>query len=50
VQLEIPEIVLDGVPGVIPALKPDDKIGVFSEIIDHPAFALISPVDPDKNP
>jgi hypothetical protein len=39
----------DGVPGVIPPLKPDDHIGEFSQKVNDLPFALISPLHPNNN-
>ena len=48
-QFESTEIVFNGVSGVVAALKPDNNISIAGEIINHTAFAFISPVDPDDD-
>ncbi len=42
-------LVDDGMTGVVSALEADDHVGVLSEPVDDPAFALVAPLGPDDD-
>jgi len=49
VQLERAPPVNDGVPGVVPALEPDDVVHVVGEQVGDLALTLVAPLGADKD-
>ena len=46
-DFKLTELVDDRMAGVGAALIPDDNVESFGQQVDHPAFALVAPVDSD---